>query len=121
MAQYLFKTRLEGSTLVVIPTGPIMGLDEGELGTEVERIYSEIQQRGAVNLVIDFEHAPYFGSIMLGAMITLSRRIQIGRGELALCNVSTAAREVLQITRLDTRWPIYASQQEACASIDVHD
>jgi len=116
MAKQLFKTRLDRATLVVIPTAPLLGLDENQMAAEVERIDAEIGQHGVVNLVIDFEHAPYFGSVMLGAMVTLSRRLQAGRGELALCNMSTEAREVLQITRLDTRWPIYASQQEACAS-----
>jgi anti-anti-sigma factor len=113
--------RLEGSTLVVIPTEPIMSLDDEQLAAEFNRIDDEIQQQGVVNLVIDFEHSPHFGSVMLGAMTTLSRRLPAGRGELALCNVSPTAREVLQITRLDSRWPIYASRQEACESFEEQE
>jgi anti-anti-sigma factor len=121
MARKLFTTQLKGSTLVVIPTGSMMGLEEHKLATELERIYGKMQQPDVANLVIDFEHVPYFGSVMLGAIVSLSRRLQAGGGNLAICNISTTAIEVLQITRLDTRWPIYASQQEACASFDRHD
>lgn len=38
-------------------------------------------------------------------------------GSLALCNLSTVGREVLQITHLDTRWPGYLSREKALSDM----
>jgi anti-anti-sigma factor len=116
MASKIFLTEREGSALVIMPIGELMGVSEHRLNLELDRISGEIREQGAAHLVIDFEQAPYFGSLMLSAMLRLSRQLPAGQGKLALCNVSPLARDVLQVTRLDARWPVFASRQEAFAS-----
>jgi anti-anti-sigma factor len=116
-ATKLFEVAHVGSTLIVTPVSNLMSLDRRELVAELEGIHDQMQRAAVADLVIDFERIPYFGSAMLGAILSLSQYIPAGQGRLAFCNLSGLARDVLHIARFDKLGTVCGSRREALASI----
>jgi hypothetical protein len=50
-------------------------------------------------------------------MAALWKRVRGGGGKMAVCNVSETGREILQVTKFDTLWPIGPSRQEALKAV----
>ena len=61
-------------------------------------------------LFFDMVKVNYFGSSMLEAMLYLWKKINTEGGKMAVCCVSDTAREILELSRFDTIWPICQSQ-----------
>ncbi|MHC4398410.1 MAG: STAS domain-containing protein [Planctomycetota bacterium] len=68
-------------------------------------------------LVIDLTHTEYIGSSFLELLVRAWKRIKQRDGVMALCGAQPFCVEVLQITRLNSLWPVYASTGEAIAAL----
>jgi anti-anti-sigma factor len=64
-------------------------------------------------LVIDLEHTEFFGSSFIEILFRVWKRLKERGGRFALCHVSPYCAEVLQVTHLDSLWPIRNSIPEA--------
>jgi len=113
----VFDAHCEGNTLVVVPQISAASFAEEAVNSELDGLLSQIGQPDLKNVVFDFGHISYFGSSMLGAMHALWKRVSAGNGKMAVCNVSEVGREVLEISRFDTLWPIFASREEALRAV----
>jgi len=107
----------DGSTLVVVPLGRVGSLAGEGVIAQLEELTKRLGASGLKHVVFDFEKVDYFGSSMLGAMHAVWKHVSTADGKMAVCNVSEVEREVLQVSRFDTLWPIYASRQEAVAAV----
>jgi anti-anti-sigma factor len=113
----LFTAVAEGSTLIVAPTGPISNVAGHEIQPEVDRLVALLQNDQLRNVVVDMEHLPVFGTVVLGAVNSLWKQIRPRQGRLVFCNLSEVGREVVRVARLDTLWPAYPSRQQALQSL----
>jgi anti-anti-sigma factor len=68
-------------------------------------------------VVIDLSRVSYFGSVFLALLLRCHKLVRQRGGELVLCGASELARELLQITNLDTLWAIYDSRDEALEAV----
>jgi anti-anti-sigma factor len=107
----------DGDALIVAPHGDCSSLDAETLLAELQEILARISSGGVTALVVDLEQTPYFGSTMLGVLIKLWRQMTVARGRLALCNVSPAEREVLEVTHFDSVWSIFPTRAAALADL----
>ena len=112
-----FDVQSEGRTLVVAPLVNVSGLAETDVRPELEQLLKRFDETAMRNVVIDFGRISYFGTTMLGAMHVLWKHVRAAGGKTALCNVSDVQREVLQVARFDTMWPICDSRQEALGAV----
>lgn len=114
--QDLFSFESDRGVLIITAKAEL-----GSLQADIERglgnVFSEIQRSGLKHVLLDFSHSDFFGTMVLGAMVRLWKRISLDQGRMALCNVSEPIAEVLRFTKLYTLWPIYADRQEALAAI----
>jgi len=113
----LFTIDRDGAILIVaLPNTPVSFFDE-EILEEVESICEILKDPAITNLVMDFGQCPYFGSAILGAVVTLYINVRDRQRHFTACNITKDGRELLQISKFDTLWPIFDSREEALNSI----
>lgn len=104
---------LENGTLIVTPIGDSLGVEERMLEKEIAALHKAIEKKKARHIVIDVSGSPYFGSLMMGAMIALCKRATDEGGKAALCCASGGMLESIQIMRLDRVVPHFPNREDA--------
>jgi anti-anti-sigma factor len=113
-----FRVEPVGQTLVFSAVGNMGSLVEDDVREEWDALLKELENHNAKNAIIDLGALDYFGSIMLELMVVLWKRVSAKRGKLAICNVSTVGKEILQTAKFHTIWPIVATRDEAIAAVN---
>ena len=109
----MFNIEIKNGTLVVMPQRTVGSFSDEHVKPELDSLLEQLQQPEVQNVVIDLSKVAYFGTIMLGAMHLIWRRVRESKGKMALCNVSNVGREVLRVSGFDTLWPLCSSREEA--------
>lgn len=113
----VFQAESVGRTMIVVPVENSGSVGEEHLNAELNGLLEQIEQPQFSHVVFDFQKVSYFGSSMLAVMHALWKRVRAGNGRMAICNVSDVGREVLEISKFDTLWPVYASRKEALEAV----
>ncbi|MFH1922297.1 MAG: STAS domain-containing protein [Planctomycetota bacterium] len=113
----IFETEIQDATLIVAPRGDVSTLAGEDVHAELLGLLDQLQLAEVKYVVIDLKRAAYFGSSMLGAMNALWGRVRPAGGNMALCNVSETGLEILQVSKFDTLWPIFATREEALKKV----
>ena len=121
MMPRIFRSAREDDVLIVTVLCSVGSLADADILDEMESLLGELRQPGLRGAVIDFAKAGYFGSSLLEALRMLWNQVCGFGGCMTLCNVSEVGREVLEISRFDTIWPIYSSCDEARQAVQRHD
>ena len=96
-----------GCTWVVLPDAITMNA-YAPIETEIDRAISE----KSAQVVLDLSQTNNLFSSGLGLLIHVSKRVCELNGSIWLVNVSRKIREILEAVRLDTRFPLYATDVE---------
>jgi len=67
--------------------------------------------------VVDLSGVDFFGSSFIELLYRVWSRLHNRGGQFALCGLSPYCREVIEVTNLNTLWPLYASVDEAVAGV----
>jgi anti-anti-sigma factor len=118
VATDLFVVELQGETLIVTPTCDLHELDFRAIEANGTAVLQRLQSGTARNVVVDLQQTTCCGSTALGEFVQLWRVVKARRGRMALCNVSDQEREALEVTNLDTMWPICSSREEALIAVN---
>ena len=111
----MFEIEREGATIIVIPAVNLRELDD--VASNAREAIDALSDLLIKNLVMDFHKTDYFGSSALALFIRFWKIVADRNGHMAFCNLSDHQREVLQITRLDTLWPICESRAKAMKAV----
>jgi anti-anti-sigma factor len=95
-----------GDTLVITPAADLREFEFEQIEAAAEETLAELKSGAVRNVVIDFRKTDFYGSTALAFFVKLWKRVKSRGGQLAFCNVSVHEREILEITRLNTLWPI---------------
>ena len=91
----------------------------GNLDPEaVEELYPQVQEvfrAGLRRFVFDLSRLEYAGSLGLRLLLGLYNQVK-GQGRVTLYNPTPAVRSMLEMTKLSTMLPIFASRDEALAA-----
>ncbi len=68
-------------------------------------------------VVIDLSFTKFFGSSFIEVLFRVWNRVNAAGGKFALAGLTSYCREVLEVTRLDTLWPLLPNEAEAVAAI----
>ncbi len=115
----LFTTEVDDNVLIIVPQGSVSSLAAESMKPELDEMLAQLEQPGMKSVVVDMADVSYFGTIMLGAMHMIWKRVRQQGGKMALCNVSVVGREVLKIAGFDTLWPMCPSREEAMDAVRV--
>ena len=102
-----------GDTIVITPSRNLSELAFEQIEEDAEQAWKLLDGGQAKNAVWDFCHTDYYGSTALSYFVKFWKKIRIGGGKMAFCNLSEHEREILQITSLDTLWAIFETREEA--------
>lgn len=116
-----FATEVKNKTLIVTPLRDLGGFAGDELREEYDQVIDEARADGIDHLLLDLSLAGYFGSNVLEFMVVLWKRVREKGGNVAFCNVSTVAGEILKTARFHTIWPIYTDREQALAELERGD
>jgi anti-anti-sigma factor len=115
--QKLLREQWYGDTVVITPSADLREFEFDQIEAAAEEILAEVDGGEVRNVVIDFRDTDFYGSTALAFFVKLWKRVKSQGGNLAFCNVSLHEREILEITRLNTLWPLCETLDEALATV----
>lgn len=110
-----FKVEQRDRVLIVTVERDVSSLEQQLIEPDIRRLLDSLEREQPLDVVIDFGRVPFFGSIVLSALVRIWKRISRYDGKLTLCDVSDTEREILAITKLDKFWAIHATRAAALA------
>ena len=113
-----FEVERQGRTLVLVLRTELRELEFERIERTTAVLADLLRASDAQNVVIDLRQTDYFGSTALSLFLTLWKLVRARGGRMAFCNASACEREVLQLTALDSLWPICPSREEALAQVN---
>jgi anti-anti-sigma factor len=113
----VFQVERQQDTLIVTPARDSLDVMESDLRREVEGLHKMMETPGVINVVVDVGHAPHFGSLIIGALMALCKKANDRGGLAAFCNASEGMLDMLQIMKIDTVMPYYATRKEALEGV----
>ncbi len=109
----LFDIEWAGKTVVLIPRADLSEFAFQQLDVEAREILEMLDHNAGTSVVIDCCNTDSFGSTALGFFMKVWLRAQRGNGNMAFCNISNHAKEILHVTKTDSLWSIYPTRIEA--------
>jgi anti-anti-sigma factor len=91
-------------------------LSDDDTHSLFKQIYSLVDDMGRTNLVLDLRPVEFLPSMALGKLVMLNRKAQAAGGRMVLCGLSADVDEILQVTHLNSLFPIYHTEEEAVGS-----
>jgi anti-sigma B factor antagonist len=83
---------------------------------ELKDLIQSALDKGERRLLIDFSRTGYIDSSGLGALVSISKRVREGGGELRLSGLNDDLRSLFELTKLDTLFAITETPEQALTS-----
>ena len=106
--------QITNDCLVLSLKGDLIGEQNGN---QILELVSDAQNAKVLVVLVNLENVRYVNSSGLGVLITLLTKVKNKGGELALLNISEQISKLLQITKLDSIFSVYANKEEAFNAI----
>lgn len=112
-----FELEWHGDAVVVVPASNVENMSWDVVENAADLVLAPLARQKVPLVVVDLSRVSYFGSVFLALLLRCHKLVRQKGGELVLCGASELARELLQITNLDTLWAIYDSRDEALEAV----
>lgn len=112
-----FELEWHGDAVVVIPASNVESMSWDVVEHAADLVLAPLARQRVPLVVFDLSQVSYFGSVFLALLLRCHKLVRQKGGELVLCGASKLARELLQITNLDTLWAIYDTREEALEAV----
>lgn len=117
-ANTVLMVEIIGETMLVTPQGDAVGFRYHDIHVETNVLLAAIDRENARNLVVNFSHVGVIGSVMIGAILKLTRKMSTRNGQAAVCCVPPVTRSVIESMNLTRLWPLFETQEDAVESFD---
>lgn len=94
----------------LLPDADEKGCDEAHLAS---RLGDLLDQHFTNRLVLELDGVELLSSLFLGQLVRLKKRIDTGGGVMRVCGLSPSNQDVLRLSRLDNRIPLFANRRDA--------
>jgi anti-anti-sigma factor len=105
-------TQLEKAILLKV-SGRMDAENAGEFDKACELWISQ----GCKHLIADLADLQYVSSMGLRSFLAAAQRLKSVSGSLILCGLKGLPRQVFEMTKLDSLFPIYETAQQALAAL----
>jgi anti-anti-sigma factor len=102
-------TTEDGTTLTMLVDGAI----DSVLGTELQKSAAAALANGARRFLVNLQRAKQANSAGLEALVRTAVQVTGGGGRLALVNPGPVLSDILKATRLDRRFAVFESTEQA--------
>ena len=111
--QLIFSLNEIKGVLVIMPVGDAISYRDVDVASAVTDVLGKINALPDPRVVVDLSGSRYFGSIMIGAVSQFAERVRERGGVIAICELSSDMKEVLNSMKLGDRWPTFDTQKAA--------
>lgn len=108
---------IESTKVGKIVVVKLIGRMDADTNKEFEAAVAQLVQEGSIFLVVDVTELLYINSAGLGSFLRNAKRAQEKGGALLLCGLKGLVKEVFEMTRLISVFPVFDSTDAACQSI----
>ncbi len=112
----LKEKSIEGVTILTVGQGL-----KGRLESLLKDRIDDLVKAGSLQIVINLREVPFVDSSDIGRLIRSHLSVRRVGGRVRLCHLSERVLSALKLTRLDTVLEIYATEEEALASIQTEE
>lgn len=109
---HIFDVQVSGATVVVIPRECLTEFDFAEIETEGKRVLDWMQRQPTKSVLLDLANSDYFGSSAIGFFMKLWKRARTQHGQMAVCNASAHAIELIRLIQADKLWHVCESRDQ---------
>jgi anti-anti-sigma factor len=88
-------------------------LDEQTIEAIGKQLFSLVDDKRVLKIVLNFQKVEYLSSFMIGKLISLNKKITSAKGKLAVCCVDPKVFDIFKILNLDKLLKIYKEEHEA--------
>jgi anti-anti-sigma factor len=113
----VYKTELFGDALVITLQGDAPGFSIGSVHNEMSTIIGLAKSPEVRNLIVDISGSNYYGSLILGEIVSLGQMVREKGGRVALAGTSPDTKEILRMMRLDALWERYPTRSMALRAL----
>ena len=112
MALLIVESQEGDVTLLRLSGQLTMGLDSGELKQRIQKLVSESK----TNVILNLGELGFLDSYGLGELVACLTTLKKRGGSLKLAQPTEFVRDILRMTRLNSLFAAYESQEDALAS-----
>lgn len=116
-ARRFFSIEPGADALIVVVHEGVGSLADAEVMSQFGDLVKHVQTSAVKRIIVDMGEVEYFGSIVLEALLRVWNEVRGPDGKLVLCHVSDVGKEILELARFDTLWPICDSRAEALETV----
>ena len=95
----------------------VSGRMDAENADEFDKACDLWISQGAKHLIADLADLQYVSSMGLRSFLAAAQRLKSVSGSLMLCGLKGLPRQVFEMTKLDSLFPIYESAPQALAAL----
>jgi anti-sigma B factor antagonist len=85
---------------------------------EVRQWINQALERDPVNLVVNLREVSFLDSTGLSTLVQFMKRMRMTNGDLCLCELQQPVRMIFELTRLDSVFEIFSSEEEALFALN---
>ena len=100
--------------LIVAPRGRV----DSTTSEELERSLLRCLEQGERRIVVDFAGVEYISSAGLRVLLMLAKRLREARGDLVLCSMGDAVRQVFDLAGFIPLFAVEPSRERALARLE---
>lgn len=93
---------------IVQPSGILDGISVNQLRREI----SDLVEKGADIVLVDFQDVTFMNSSGLGALVSTLKVVRSAGAELFICSLSDQLKMIFQLTKMDRVFKTFANQDE---------
>jgi len=108
---------MEIRTIGDIAVAGIVPRFDAYTANDVETVFRDQMAKGTKKLIVDFSQTEYIASAGLRVLLSAAKSLQKSGGQIVLFSMKPYVYEVFEISGFTQIFKIYASQQEALASL----
>jgi anti-anti-sigma factor len=105
-------TELEKAVLL-----KVTGRMDAENAHEFEQACERWITTGSTHLIADLDGLQYVSSMGLRCFLSVAQKLQASSGSLILCGLHGLPRQVFEMTRLISLFPVFDTAQQALATL----
>ena len=116
-----FRIERHGEIAVVTPSAKVEEMHETLITQAAKMVIDSLREDPPAGIVIDLSQVNYVGSTFLNFLLKCHLLAKKQGSEIVLAGASQPARELIQLTDLETLWALYDSRKEAIEALSGSD
>lgn len=84
---------------------------------DFKKSMDEVIEKGKAKIILNFKEVHFINSSGLGRLVLAVKKVKEINGSLSIVNLSDDLKELFLFTRLDTKIPIFQTEEDALAHL----